>query len=255
MELSLHRVLVFANSIVPLFLVMFSLQSIRSVSSAPPVAVAGAGYVTVNGTLYIQGGAYTLQNWTSAFSSLSLTTPWNDTSPPWKTIDIGNHFPVLNSLQSIAATPDKTRLVFWGSFSPPHNASLVIYNIPNNNWTTLTIVPNPVPNGNGISVVIDPTTPSGGLGNLYAPDGCVDNTNTLSMCELASDQKTPALLPNPGGLVPTGLILYSFVYCTSRKTMLLYGGATQSNESNPNLYEYAASTSTWSLLVSHHVSS
>jgi len=253
MELSLHRVLVFATSIAPLFLTIFSLQSIRSVSSVSPVAVAAAGYVTVNGTLYIQGGQYTLQNLTSAFSSLSLTTAWNDTSPPWKSIDVGNHFPVQNIFQSIAVTPDKTRLVFWGSFSPPHNASLVIYNILNNTWSTLTFVPSPSMVGSGLSAVIDPTTPGGGLGNMYVPDGCVDSLGNQGMCLLASDQKTLALLPMPGGLVPVGIILYSFSYCTSRNTMLLYGGATPSSGSNPNLYEYASTTSTWTLLVSHHI--
>lgn len=268
MEHVLHRVLAFAASIFPLFLVIFSLQNIPSASSAPPFVVTGAGYITVNGTLYIQGGGrlyaqgglYTDTNVTSAFVSLSLSAPWNDTSPPWKEIGVPSQFQSRNIFQGLAATPDRTRLVFWGRFAgrymyngtisePPQNDSLTIFNVLDNTWSQLTFLTNPeAVAGGSVPVVIDPT--SKGLGVLYAPDGCSDSVNIPGMCQMALDKKKTALYRMPGGLVPIGVTFFSFVYCTSRKTMLLYGGVGAKNEPNVSLYEFAASALTWSLLVS-----
>lgn len=256
MERLLFRVLTSIASIVPLFLAVFSLHNIAPVLSASPIAVSGAGYVTVDGTLYVQGGATfsgrSNASYSSALSSLSLSTPWNDTSPPWMSVNVGIQSLASNYLQSITATPDGTRLVFWGSFDPPYNKSFVIYNRLDNTWNTLNFVPSPLSVfSNGLKAVIDPTTPGGGLGNLYAPNGCYNITDKGGMCQVALDKKTLSSSAMSGSSIPLGIAYYSFVYCSLRSSMLLYGGlSSEPLQTNPSLYEYVASRLSWSLLVS-----
>ncbi|GJJ72473.1 hypothetical protein EMPS_04831 [Entomortierella parvispora] len=267
MECLLHRALIFIASTFPLYLVLFALQNIPFTSSQSPVAVVGPGYATASGKLYIQGGLTIINDLinplaaeTSAFFSLDLTIPWNVTSPPWKSISVGNEFPVANSYQSIAVTPDKTRLVFWGSFSPPRNTSLLVYNIPNNTWSTTPIIPllkpgqlTAIPLGNYMSSVIDPASTEKGLGVLYAPSGCSDTTVSYppveeGLCQTDLDKKTFAVGYMPGGQVPANVQSYSFVYCSTRKSMMLYGGNGGTNLINPSLYEFNPSTVSWTLL-------
>ncbi|GJJ72472.1 hypothetical protein EMPS_04830 [Entomortierella parvispora] len=258
MERLLHRALVSALSIAPLILFVLSVQNIPLLSSAAPQTVNGARYATANNTLFVQGGYYVIPTMPATpFSALDLSIPWNVTSPPWRTIELGDSVQLTNIHQGMATTPDQTRLVFWGSFTGPLNNSVVIYNIPNNTWSTLTftaayvnsvVSPIPIPLlGTGISAVIDPASAGKGLGDLYAPDGCSEEALSL-MCRATLGTKTYGIAPMPGGLVPSGIQYFSFAYCTIRKSMLLYGGMSPMNVSNPNLYEFIPSTSAWSLL-------
>ncbi|GJJ72470.1 hypothetical protein EMPS_04828 [Entomortierella parvispora] len=260
MERLLHSIF-FAVGAAHLLLLIFSVQNTPFVSAAPPIVVTGSRYITVNGTLYVQGGgslyaqggAFTDTDGTTAFSSLDMSVPWNQTSPPWKAIVAPAGFLTRDIIyQGLAVTPDKTRLVFWGSFNaPPEAGSLSILNIPSNSWSSLTVTQNPNLTSWGISAVIDPT--SGGMGVLYAPSGCTEQiTGTENaipgLCMIGLDKKTTTYQTMSRLLVPSGIAYYSFVYCTLRKTMLLYGGAGANNEPNQSLYEFSPSNSTWSLL-------
>lgn len=269
MERPHHRVLAFAANIVPLLLAMVSLQNIPTVSSVTPYVVTGAGYVNVNGTLYIQGGGRLFAqggrhddtNSTSAFVSLSLTRPWNDTSPPWEALSLPTQYEYesRNLFQGLAATPDRARLVFWGKFlndfnrsatDPPQNDAFKVYNLLDRTWSKITFLSIQVTEG-GVPIVIDPAS-GNGLGVLYAPSGCshVNVPGDYRMCQMALDTKKISLSRMPGGLVPKSIRYFSWVYCTSRKTMLLYGGIGAQGQPNVSLYEFTASTSTWSLIVS-----
>ncbi|GJJ72471.1 hypothetical protein EMPS_04829 [Entomortierella parvispora] len=148
----------------------------------------------------------------------------------------------------MAVSPDKTQLVLWGLQQlNPDDRFLITYNIPGNTWSDIIFAPSLQTLG-FVSVVIDPT--SRGMGVMYAPAGCYSGATMLGMCLNNLDKRLMTYESMPKSLMPDRINFFSFVYCTLRKTMLLYGGVGgNNNETNPNLYEYSPSNSIWSLVV------
>ncbi|GJJ75187.1 hypothetical protein EMPS_07545 [Entomortierella parvispora] len=236
--------LVIATNMLPLLLVLITLIHVPSVSAVTPLVVVKPQYITVNDTLYIEGGGQPA-NPTSAFYSLSLTTPWNDTAPPWTTLPSSSA--PSTWLQSMAVTVDKTRLVIWNLESPTILSS---FSVGGNTWSTSSLPAVNISNPFGQQALVDPTSTgatSPGAGVLYMPNGCtMPTTKVNAMCKLDLGSNTITAVAMPAQ-VSGNLGYYSFAYCASRNSMLLYGG--YDGAGSPNLYEYVVGTNLWTLQI------
>jgi len=237
-----RRMLIIVTNLLPSLLILIALRNAPSVSAITPVVVAKPQYTTVNGTLYVEGGGYLTA--LSSFYSLSLSTPWNDTTPPWEALPTNSSGALAPTswLQSMAVTADKRRLVIWDLSSP---TKLATFDLLSNTWTNSPL-PAIVPaDAYGQQAVVDPT--SAGAGILYMPNGCPIPT-TMCRLDLSVNTISPVAMPTQ---IATGLRYYSFVYSASRNSMLLYGGNDVNTlAGSPNLFEYVVGTNSWTLQVS-----
>jgi len=99
--------------------------------------------------------------------------------------------------------------------------------------------------------VIDPESFDKNYGNVYAPSGARGVNETANgMCGFDLRYYGFKLLSMPPGPLPINVAGFSFVYCTQRKSMMLYGGHGEIGTSSPYLFEYLPIEAVWTFLVS-----
>jgi len=256
----IHRTVNIAFHILPFILVYFCLGNSPSVSAATPPAVYKPQTATLNDTLYIQGGTPGGQYASSEFYSLSLSKPWNDTAPPWKTLPTstsGVDAPHTYFV-SMAISADRSTLVEFDFNSPDLSFS---FNVLRKTWykSPLPVTLN-VRQIFGLHAMADPK--SDGLGTFYVPNGCPDmstNTTVWYMCKynLNTVNVTATPLPMPAQL--EGVIDYSIALITARDSLFIYGGQTfvdgnRGPFASANLFLYDIVNLAWRLVVSWQVS-
>ncbi|GJJ72469.1 hypothetical protein EMPS_04827 [Entomortierella parvispora] len=226
-------------------------QNILFISAYSPTLVYNSQYATMNGILYVQGGAPELSISPSAYNeffSLSLTKPWNDTAPPWQALPINTSGVVVPALAGggMTPTPNNSSLALW---NPSLNPITWVFHPKNNTWTTITYTLGSLQLNMGGTAVIDPESVDKDYGDLYAPNACrAVNTSYNAMCDFRAPYFFN-VLPMPPSPNPTDTVGFSFTYCTERKSILFYGGQGYTGVINPYLYEYVPSEQMWSFLV------
>ena len=215
---------------------------IAMASAQAPASTYGMAYTTIDeSTLYIQGGIILpppggTAKITSQFYALDLTQDWNATSPPWKALTAPIITATQISSQSMTISPDRQTLTLWSVYP----TVVLNYSIADASWTKVPLSAGLIISGSGLRAATDPTT-----GAVYIPGVGPINTNYMVRYNYLTGLVT--LINIPLSLVPV-LDSYSFVWCQSRKSFLLFAG----NVSSMNAFsEYSPSTSQWTQLVRH----
>ncbi|KAF9403008.1 hypothetical protein BGX21_007617 [Mortierella sp. AD011] len=218
------------------------LQSLGVLTVAQsPVPVTYMAYASVNGKLYVQGGATDLSSsGTSQLFSLDLDQNWSTSSPPWEALSIGTSLQPapIDVFHSMTVSKDNKSLIVWGL-----DTGISVYNIPANSWTVVSRSPIQVTAYSAnLHAITDPNT-----GLIYIPSG--SNNNTAMAAYNPATNLTESL-PTPMAST-SGSTLYSYgaTWSTLRGSILLYGGDSQNNTGNPQLVEYVPGASTWNVLT------
>ncbi|KAH7056292.1 hypothetical protein BKA57DRAFT_433807 [Linnemannia elongata] len=235
-----------------------------------PISVYAMAYASINEEkLIIQGGVDyqtpTLTPNVNQLMFLDLTLPfWDVTSPPWSYIPIGVPIPanLTTAFHSMSVSSDRNSFMIWDPNSP---GSLTSFDMSKETWTPL-VVPagfqisekglkaatNPltgkvyIPLGDRkmLMLVWDPVTTSFGAGaaalgptpSVAAPDGTLPSGAGTVSSELMPDA------------VKEGMIGYTWTWCPSRKTFILFGGIPGTDPTAPYLHEFQPKGSKWTVM-------
>ncbi|KAG0199309.1 hypothetical protein BGX33_011734 [Mortierella sp. NVP41] len=191
--------------------------------------------------LYIQGGISWLNP--AAFNnqlfSLDLTvSPWDSSNPPWKYLAVpsGQQSSYLPAKNRLVISPNESQaLLFDGSV-----ANLWAYNIGNDTWLPRRDLPGTIAFGSNYTVAADPSS-----SYLYLSNGGTKGTAML-VFDTASGNSWPQDMPLE---LSSFIKSYSFVYCPSRKSFLLFGGKSssyvQDDLYNSDLFEFQLAAYKW----------
>ncbi|KAK3812444.1 MAG: hypothetical protein J3R72DRAFT_530129 [Linnemannia gamsii] len=209
---------------------------IQSVSAQTPVSVGSMAYTTVDEkTLYVHGGIAIAvppgdNKVMPQFYSLDLTkSGWDTSSPPWtELIYPSNLASSPPHSHSMTVSPDGKTLTTW--FPYPDAFLVANYSITSNSWTKVPFATNLT---EIVRATTDPTT-----GTIYLPAGIPNNTIKYSFAtgrSILESIPTTVNIPNS---------FYSFVWCQTRKSFILFTGETNISP----FFEYTPSTSQWKVL-------
>ncbi|KAG0043239.1 hypothetical protein BGZ83_011686 [Gryganskiella cystojenkinii] len=199
--------------------------------------------------LYVQGGSQTIDGsaLTAGFYSLSMGQPFNANNPPW----------IARSLtaESTPVDPPKTwkhamamsphdYLAIWVGETRTFYTYLHLYN---GNWVGSTQLPDSslIKYPYGHQILMDRYT------QPYIPYGCTSGGIQMT-CKIINylSNVTMSALPWSSAQTPVAISYYTFTGCTSRESMLLYGGiGIFAPTASPYLYEYISNKNTWTHLT------
>ncbi|KAF9538465.1 hypothetical protein EC957_006721 [Mortierella hygrophila] len=252
------------------FSILFIL-SVPLVTAINPISIYGMAYATINeDKLIIQGGVDyqtpVLAPNVNQFMMLDLTLPtWNVTNPPWRNVPHEVDLPanLTTAAHSMSVSPDRNTLMIWDPNSP---GSLTSFDMSTGLWTLYAVPPGlqfslkelkaatnpltgkvyiPLGDGNFNMLVWDPATPSSGAGATAAvgptpSEAAPDGTSPSAVGTLSSE-----LMPDA---VKAGMNGYTWTWCTSRKTFILFGGRPGADPTAPYLHEFQPKGSKWTVM-------
>lgn len=214
-----------------------------------PTPVYNMGFASqINKALIIHGGKAQLNP--DAFNSqtfaLDLTVPrWDTSSPPWRYLTAPVSLQAAKNLDktSMVLSSDETRVLVFDRDSP----YLSTYDIASDTWLDRISLPDPpiFSYRMNYTVALDPLTNVAylGRGAKYGTTMMVYDTTNLHYWDQPMPDNTTLSSDVQG---------YSFVYCASRKSILLFGGksTTYQGDYNPYLFEFQIVAYRWIRLVS-----
>ncbi|KAF9143071.1 hypothetical protein BGX30_001446 [Mortierella sp. GBA39] len=244
--------------------------SVPFVTAINPISVHGMAYATINeDKLIIQGGVDyqtpMLAPKVNQFMILDLTLPtWDVTKPPWSNVphDVDLPANLTTASHSISVSHDHNTLMIWDPNSP---GSLTSFDMSTGLWT-LSAVPAglqfslkelravthpltgkvyiPLGDRNINMLVWDPATASSGAGAAAVgptPSGAApDGTSPSGVGTVGSE-----LMPDA---VKEGMNGYTWTWCPSRKTFILFGGRPGADPTAPYLHEFQPKGSKWTVM-------
>ncbi|GJJ75361.1 hypothetical protein EMPS_07719 [Entomortierella parvispora] len=208
-----------ASSLLALGVFALTFSSSENVVDAQAVVgVRRTGFTVLNDALYIQGGFDVSTS--NQFISLDLSTSWTSDSPAWSVLKDGQSTSHL-ALASISAASNGgakgSILAVGGMGNPQLPAFFSSYDVNAAQWTNLTSVKSPYNYLEGHAMVTDPNT-----GLIYIIGGYGSNTfNQLSVY----DPKAKSMVSQNAATAATSLTDVGAVYCSSRNSILTFGGS------------------------------
>ncbi|KAF9357481.1 hypothetical protein BGX26_003668 [Mortierella sp. AD094] len=209
-----------------------------------PLLVINPAYATIDEkTLYIQGGsnAAATNATSNQFFALDLDkSNWNTANPPWRQLSTGSGTQVAPTdySHSMTVINNQQSLLIWGSLT-----GISTYDTVGGSWSVTTVPTVATRNMNGLHAVTDPST-----GLVYIPAGANQGQNMMLYNPSTGASQ---ILPIPSAFGISSVTHYGAVWSTFNSTILMYGGYYQSNSntSNPNLFEYTPSSAAWTLVT------
>ncbi|KAF9142471.1 hypothetical protein BG015_000844 [Linnemannia schmuckeri] len=249
------------------FLSILFVLPIPVVTALTPISVYGMAYATISEDKFIIQGGIDYQNPTLApnvpqFMVLDLTLPiWDTINPPWSYVPIAVPLPVnlTTSFHSMSVSPDRNTFMIWDSALP---GSLTSFDMFKEAWTSLAVpvqlqislkelkaATNPltgkvyIPLGDRDTnmLIWDPARPNSGAGAAAVgatPSGAAPDATAPSGAGTISYELMPAA-------VGKGSIGYTWTWCPSRKTFILFGGKPGADPTAPYLHEFQPKTNKW----------
>ncbi|KAF9905581.1 hypothetical protein EC991_001542 [Linnemannia zychae] len=237
------------------------------VTALTPIATHGMAYATIEESIFIIQGGGEYQNATSTVVTNQLFTvnltllSWDATNPPWEAITIPSGFTSMTTMwHSISLSRDLQTLTFWDSST---GGSVVSYERDSGKWS-ISNSPEALQNaGEDIKAVTDPNTghiylPLGYYGyNMLicepeplTPSGLVANTTlqlpSSTLPVASAGRFNFGVMPEAVRLNATG---YSFIWSSSRQSLLLFGGRLGNGGSaeEPYFHEFNPNSAAWNV--------
>ncbi|KAG0323977.1 hypothetical protein BG000_002394 [Podila horticola] len=205
------------------------------VSAQQPLSTHSMGYTTVDdNTLYILGGAHypdsiSQSNFTYQFVSLDLTSNWDTTNPPWKTLPYPSNY--LSDLDinrySLLASPDSRK---FSLLKITETNFVYDYNVDSGSWTQAMALSRYTLAGRGLRAVIDPST-----GLVYIPGAGLSLDNSEMVI----------IDPSTGSTSPSFRIRSCMVSAYNGSKIVLFGG-DMNGPSVAAISVFDVASSTWS---------
>ncbi|KAK5823557.1 hypothetical protein F5H01DRAFT_363222 [Linnemannia elongata] len=196
----------------------------------------------INKALIIHGGKAQMNPdaTNNQLFALDLTVPlWETSSPPWRylTAPTTNQSPRLLDRNTMVMSPDESQVMLFDSNTP----YLAMYNVTSDSWLTRQNLPPSFAYGSNYTTAMDPAS-----GIVFLGRGGGNGTMMMVYNATSHDSWTQ---PMPSSTqLPVYVQGYSFVYCASRKSILLFGGKTPSylgDVYNPYVFEFQMGAYSW----------
>ncbi|KAG9071515.1 hypothetical protein KI688_005727 [Linnemannia hyalina] len=189
----------------------------------------------INKALIIHGGKAQMNPdaTNNQLFALDLTVPrWEAFSPPWRylTAPTSGQSPRFLDRNTMVMSPDESQVLLFDRNLP----FLSTYNVTTDSWLSTLELPHSIAFGTNYTTAMDPA-----WGTVYFGRGGNAGT-TMPVYNIASHEIWAQGMPLSTQL-PTSVQGYSFVYCPSRKSILLFGGKGFSNLGdvyNPYVFEF-----------------
>ncbi|KAF9152045.1 hypothetical protein BG015_005871 [Linnemannia schmuckeri] len=196
----------------------------------------------INKALIIHGGKAQMNPdaTNNQLFALDLTVPlWEASSPPWRylTAPTASQSPRFLDRNTMVMSSDETKILLFDRNFP----YLATYNVTSDSWLDKQNLPLSFAYGSNYTTAMDPASDVVFLGR-----GGANGTMMMVYNSTSHDSWTQ---PMPVSTqLPTYVQGYSFVYCPSRKSILLFGGKSfsyQGDVYNPYVFEFQMGAYSW----------
>ncbi|KAF9541119.1 hypothetical protein EC957_003400 [Mortierella hygrophila] len=196
----------------------------------------------INKALIIQGGKAQMNPdaTNNQLFALDLTVPrWEVSSPPWRylTAPTSAQSPQYMDGNTMVMSPDESQVLLFDRNLP----FLSTYNVTTDSWLSTLELPHSIAFGSNYTTAMDPA-----WGTVYFSSGGINGT-TMLVYDIKSAEYWPRSRPLSTQL-STSVQGYSFVYCPSRKSILLFGGKSFTylgDIYNPYVFEFQMGAYSW----------
>ncbi|KAF9138722.1 hypothetical protein BGX30_008820 [Mortierella sp. GBA39] len=171
--------------------------------------------------------------------ALDLTVPrWEASSPPWRylTAPTSGQSPRYLDRNTMVMSSDESQVLLFDRNFP----FLSTYNVTSDSWLSTLELPHSITFGSNYTTAMDPV-----WGTVYLGSG---GANGTMMVYNATSHDSWAQDMPPKTQLSTSVQGYSFVYCASRKSILLFGGRSFTylgNVYNPYVFEFQMGAYSW----------
>ncbi|KAF8933977.1 hypothetical protein BGZ47_010566 [Haplosporangium gracile] len=197
----------------------------------------------INKALIIHGGKAQMNPdaTNNQLFALDLTVSlWEASSPPWRylTAPTASQSPRFLDRNTMVMSSDETKVLLFDRNFP----YLATYNVTSDTWLDKQNLPPSFAYGFNYTTAMDPASDVAFLGRGGA------NGTMMMVYNTTSHDSWPQPMPVSTQL-PTNVQDYSFVYCPSRKSILLFGGKSVSYQGgdvyNPYVFEFQMGAYSW----------
>lgn len=177
--------------------------------------------------------------------ALDLTVPlWETSSPPWRylTAPSVSQSPRFLDRNTMVMSPDESQILLFDRNFP----YLATYNVTSDSWLSKQNLPLSFAYGSNYTTAMDPAS-----GVVFLGRG--GENGTMMMVYNTTNHNSWTQHMPPSTQLSTYIQGYSFVYCASRKSILLFGGKSfsfQGDVYNPFVFEFQMGAYSWIRLVS-----